>query len=214
MDFEWPTVTALSVVWQWMASINKSWIPFLAFIWLHAWGDKSFLLGCNRLSHFQHYFWMRLENQCSKFKLEFRFHSFNSLGECGHSSPRYWECRTANDLTMCYAWMKKVRILQHVQWSSVEASCLMSIPGSQQHIICKQPRHIFSMSFLTPRKSELFSQSHRFVQAAHFLHELHMITLWVSCTPFLPTWLCFNIIIMSSNQFHDVRISLLLKMIK
>ncbi len=25
-----------SVVWQWMASINKSWIHFLAFIWLHA----------------------------------------------------------------------------------------------------------------------------------------------------------------------------------
>ena len=33
-------------------------------------------------NHFQHYFWMRLENQCSKFKLEFRFHSFNPLGEC------------------------------------------------------------------------------------------------------------------------------------
>ncbi len=30
----------LSVVWQWMASSNKSWIPFVAFIWLHAWVDK------------------------------------------------------------------------------------------------------------------------------------------------------------------------------
>ncbi len=34
------------------------------------------------LNNFQHYFWMRLENQCSKFKLEFQFHSFNPSGEC------------------------------------------------------------------------------------------------------------------------------------
>ncbi len=33
------------------------------------------------LNHFQHYFWMRLDNQCSKLKLESRFHSFNPLGE-------------------------------------------------------------------------------------------------------------------------------------
>ena len=30
-------LSALSVVWWWMASSNKSWIPFLSFIWLHAW---------------------------------------------------------------------------------------------------------------------------------------------------------------------------------
>ncbi len=34
-----------------------------------------------KFNHVQRYFWMRLENQCSKFKLEFRFHSFNPLGE-------------------------------------------------------------------------------------------------------------------------------------
>ncbi len=37
-----------------------------------------------KLNHVQHYFWMRLEYQCSKFKLEFRLHSFNLLGECSH----------------------------------------------------------------------------------------------------------------------------------
>ncbi len=36
----------------------------------------------SKLHHFQHYFWMKLENQCSKLKLEFRFHSFNLMGEC------------------------------------------------------------------------------------------------------------------------------------
>ena len=40
------------------------------------WGIKP------KLNHVQHYFWMRLENQCSKFKLEFQFHSFNPWEEC------------------------------------------------------------------------------------------------------------------------------------
>ncbi len=42
-----------------------------------------------KLKHFQHYFWMILENQCSKFKLEFRFHSFDPLGECGCPNGMY-----------------------------------------------------------------------------------------------------------------------------
>ena len=36
----------------------------------------------SKKNQFQHYFWMRLENQCSKFKLEFWFHSFDPSGEC------------------------------------------------------------------------------------------------------------------------------------
>ncbi len=45
---QWSSGGTLSVVCEWMASISKSWMPFLAFIWLHARVDKSWVhrLSC------------------------------------------------------------------------------------------------------------------------------------------------------------------------
>ncbi len=67
------------------------------------------------LNHFQNYFWMRLENQCSKFKFEFRFHSFHSLG------PGTWIPKSS-----CIRDLKCIRMVeQPLSWvNSVEALTL------------------------------------------------------------------------------------------
>ena len=84
------TIATLSVVWQWMASSNKSWMPFLTFIWLLARFDikklssqdtsilctKHKIFGvCWKTTYFQLFF-LRVYNQ-SKIQGHKSTHNFD-----------------------------------------------------------------------------------------------------------------------------------------
>ncbi len=69
-----------------------------------------------------HYLWIALENQCSKLKLEFRFHSFNPSGECVKTSQQTFNrmnrliCRESVGISM--TWVSHISKTELPSWQS------------------------------------------------------------------------------------------------